>query len=146
MSHLSLFISCDRPKFKCKHEMQTESNPNSDICLSGTCQDVLRKKWKMTCFLLFYDYRYQLSRFTPKHFFFVVFREIPFSLCHIYLDILMLLNFQHSQSLYFQFNSVPSFTCRIPGTHWLLWSLYLCLFSFLNLSSAIWHSSWRSSF
>lgn len=57
MSHLSLFIGCDRPKFKCKHEMQAESNPNSDMFLSGIRQDTLRKKWKMTCFLLFYNYK-----------------------------------------------------------------------------------------
>lgn len=37
--------------------MQTESNPNSDMFLSGNRQNVLRKKWKMTCFLLFYDYK-----------------------------------------------------------------------------------------
>lgn len=35
MSHLSLFIICDRPKFKCKREMETDFNPNSDTLLNS---------------------------------------------------------------------------------------------------------------
>lgn len=34
MSHSSLFITCDRPKFKCKHEMETDFHPNADVLLN----------------------------------------------------------------------------------------------------------------